>query len=423
MVARRNLELLDGGMIPGLGDEGRLYDHVLLSPYALTREDVIHSRRLTGPNIPRDFAALTGTDPGRVNKAEASTWYHEKYLDRGLTEGWLAEVDGYIVAATPPPGHTPMTSQGPINGQVEMSGAPEEVALNARRILHHTVEQERAALKLLHHRGNVTRVVPKDRGAAKKSLRQSIERIGQVAPIIRWPGMKDGEEVIIDGQTRLEVCAELGIEPWVIDIPRGTPATEVLMRRIESEIQRKPSMTPDEKRDYIATLLSVGGFTYEEIAERVGVSRKTVQRVNVHRQRDNDQLSMNLDDGTEKVYKGYQAKIVAALTDGPLSPKDLAAAVAGGPAAVNVLGTAPKVLEQDGVIARTASIGRAFSYVLTDRGRTVQPPVTEAPALTPPPPKPPVKAPKAAPPAPAPEPAPEPEHVHVWVCRDCGEVK
>jgi ParB-like chromosome segregation protein Spo0J len=106
-------------------------------------------------------------------------------------------------------------------------------------------------------------------------LRTDIEKYGLLEPITVWEGK------ILDGRNRAKACKELGIEPKYETYTGNDPIGFVLSKNVH-----RRHLTPSQTAMLVEKLanlpkgrpdLNAHAFSQDEVAERLGVSRRLVQ--------------------------------------------------------------------------------------------------------------------------------------------------
>lgn len=101
-------------------------------------------------------------------------------------------------------------------------------------------------------------------------LKASIEKDGQQIPIL----IDSNTDDIVDGEHRLKICQELGLEPLIEK--RALDPKEAIVLKISLNLARR-HLTAEQK-DELSVVLRRKGFTQEETAKLVGLSRPTVRK-------------------------------------------------------------------------------------------------------------------------------------------------
>ena len=102
-------------------------------------------------------------------------------------------------------------------------------------------------------------------------LKSSIAQDGQRVSILR--NSNTGE--IIDGEHRLRICQELGIEPLIED--RDLDTKEATRLKLTLNLARR-HLTVEQKQELVKELRAQK-WTQEEVAEVIGVDRSTVSKI------------------------------------------------------------------------------------------------------------------------------------------------
>ena len=200
--------------------------------------------------------------PGPGELARADQHYLERAIDQGVRRGWFTCLDdGRVAPAECPPEWEPLRS----------TGGPEGVA---KRLMS---EDDAKALAILRRPTNPSRRKPLKRKVDE--LRESLKTYGQIHDIVGWHPMGQPSPIIVSGVTRMELLAEMGVEPRITLLPRETPATVVLGIRMSAELQNSTKDEAKEARDkYIAEMHALG-FTQEGIGKVVGLTQKRVSQI------------------------------------------------------------------------------------------------------------------------------------------------
>jgi len=104
-------------------------------------------------------------------------------------------------------------------------------------------------------------------------LKASIAQDGQQIPIL----IDSNTGEVIDGKHRQRVCNELGIEPKVESRPLE-PDVAARLKVVLNTARRH--LTAEQKKELIAELRQAG-YTQEAVAQVVGVSQSTIQRMDI----------------------------------------------------------------------------------------------------------------------------------------------
>lgn len=186
-------------------------------------------------------------------------------IKQGLERGWLKLFGNAIDAADPPPQHSPL-------GYLAVSGTIEQ---RAKAVVDAFSDDQSRARRLLQD-AMLSRKKPTPEGRA--ALRDSLEQIGQITPILRWRQVA-APPIIVDGVTRLELCEELGLEPHFLDLPPSTTPLEALSYRIALDVAGTSKGQHNRTRDQYTESLAKAGFTQESIAASIKDSRALVNKV------------------------------------------------------------------------------------------------------------------------------------------------
>ena len=130
--------------------------------------------------------------------------------------------------------------------------------------------------------------VPAVETESTEALRLSLQRYGQLAPLIRRRG------VLVDGRRRLPLLKALDIEPWIVDVDDGAgsalePNSPELLGRSFAELngcrRELPLAVRAAMADALATCrkgdnqhTATQAMSREEAAKTVGVSADTIDR-------------------------------------------------------------------------------------------------------------------------------------------------
>jgi ParB-like chromosome segregation protein Spo0J len=110
-----------------------------------------------------------------------------------------------------------------------------------------------------------------------EALKQSIAEQGQQSPILRGSPSSGAPGSIIDGHTRLRICDQLRIKPWIVDVDGD--ADQLRSLGLVLNLARR-HMSASSRRGIIkAELLRDAKRSDRAIAAFVGVSDKTVGAV------------------------------------------------------------------------------------------------------------------------------------------------
>ena len=111
-----------------------------------------------------------------------------------------------------------------------------------------------------------------------EALRDSIRDFGQLVPIIVD---ESNEPLYDDGNHRMRVCHELGLEPWLVQHPDLSVVNSVWRRGASLAVNTaRRQLTPDQRRQVAASeLLFDPHASDRSIAARTGVSHPTVAKV------------------------------------------------------------------------------------------------------------------------------------------------
>lgn len=236
-----------------------LWDLVTLHD-GLMRADLRNKAQLPLGETFREYARWHNTKV-KPDPHVADDEYFERGLQHGIARGWLIVNRGKVTAGTCPPEHRPMKTIG------------NERTLRANL----NKEKERKAYELLINPKSAAR---QHAVTHKGELRQSLKKVGQLYPILRWHPFGN-DPIIIDGVTRYELLRDMGVEEEDIqfkDLGEMT-AIEALQLRIEAELNATSKDQRDEARNAYIEGLAMEGFTQKDIAKLVGVSQSRVAQI------------------------------------------------------------------------------------------------------------------------------------------------
>lgn len=120
-------------------------------------------------------------------------------------------------------------------------------------------------------KGEIVNTLPPLSQSDYARLKSSIAQDGQHVSILR--NSNTGE--IIDGEHRLRICQELGIEPLIED--RDLDTKEATRLKLTLNLARR-HLTVEQKQELVKELRAQK-WTQREIAEVVGVTRKTARKL------------------------------------------------------------------------------------------------------------------------------------------------
>lgn len=101
-------------------------------------------------------------------------------------------------------------------------------------------------------------------------LKVSIEKDGQQIPVL----IDSNTDEVIDGEHRLKICEELGLEPKIENRPLDP--REAIILKVSLNLARR-HLTAEQKKE-LALALRQQGLTQEEAAKLVGLDRSTVSK-------------------------------------------------------------------------------------------------------------------------------------------------
>ena len=185
----------------------------------------------------------------------ADRWAFDRAIDRSLERGWLVEQDGLLSVGTLPPEHVPLSTK------------------SLDTVRHELLDMEsKEAMAVLTAKTNKSRMKPTREGRAL--LARSLRERGQLEPIVVWKPHPTvwKDEIIVNGATRSEILAEMGVEPVKRYLPPETTAAEVLLMRIEFEVAATSKDVSRAGRDAYIEQLAAEGVSQKDISKAVGLS-------------------------------------------------------------------------------------------------------------------------------------------------------
>ncbi|MBM3910806.1 MAG: hypothetical protein FJ356_04070 [Thaumarchaeota archaeon] len=186
-------------------------------------------------------------------------------------------------------------------------------------------------------------LVPRPTNDEYEAIKSSIQKDGQLEPIVVWNDKTSGNDLLLDGHTRYKICTDLGIEPkfiryefagyaqakkFVIDVNLHrrhlSDLHKVQLALISLEIEkglaqeRKESTFPKKgQKGFQKMSMPDGndtGRTNELVAKKIGLSPRTVARLKLILDSDNEKLKQNVASGiTSPAYAEKQIKKHEAL--------------------------------------------------------------------------------------------------------------
>lgn len=142
-------------------------------------------------------------------------------------------------------------------------------------------------------------------------LARDIAEHGQLEPVITWRGM------LIDGRNRLAACRRAGVEP--VTVSREDLDEAGVVRLIISLNVHRRHLTPSQRALVASSLANLtrgqtgdGGVTQAEVADKLGVSRRSVQTARQVQEHGVTELTTAVRDGRVAV---SAASLLAELPD------------------------------------------------------------------------------------------------------------
>jgi ParB family transcriptional regulator, chromosome partitioning protein len=114
--------------------------------------------------------------------------------------------------------------------------------------------------------------------AELKRLADSIKRYGQLAPIRVRHDAERGTWIVLVGERRLRACRLAGLERVRVEfVERAMTEADVLAEQVVENMARSPLQPVEQARAY-ERLMSLNGWTAQQVAESLGVESTTVYR-------------------------------------------------------------------------------------------------------------------------------------------------
>jgi len=110
-----------------------------------------------------------------------------------------------------------------------------------------------------------------------EALKQSIDEHGQKNPILRGGPSSGAPGVIVDGQHRVRICAQLRIEPWIVDVDGS--ADQLRSLGLVLNLARRHLSASSRRGIIKAELLRDATRSDRAIASFIGVTHPTVAAV------------------------------------------------------------------------------------------------------------------------------------------------